>query len=408
MQDFLGRHRHALVELPRDHGKSVQACIRVLWELGRDPGLRVVLACASESLAAQRCRFLRDAVTGNERLRLVFPHLRPGRPWRAGAFTVRRPAEVIGPSVAAVGVGAASTGRRADLLVCDDVVDARALRSRAERERVKCYFHENLMNLLEPGGRCWSLFTPWHRDDLNSALKANPAFALFRRAVGDDLAPVWPERWPRERLEARRQEVGEAAFARGYRLVSVADDEVPIRAEWVKFWTEEAECERVVLSVDPAVSERSGADRSALVALGRTAANEVRVLEAVARRVATPALVELIGELDRRWRPEVILFESNAAFAGVRDLLVRHAGFGPKIKSVVQTRDKVSRAHALSVPVQNGCFRLRGRSGSRVHGGQQELFDEMTAFPFAAHDDLLDAAATGAAYLLDRPEPRVW
>jgi hypothetical protein len=32
---------------------------------------------------------------------------------------------------------------------------------------------------------------------------------------------------------------------------------------------------------------------------------------------------------------------------------------------------------------------------------------EMTTFPFAAHDDLLDAAATGAVYLLDRPEPRV-
>src|SRR5205814_2176918 len=123
-----------LVELPRDHGKSVQACVRVLWELGRDPGLRVVLACASdthsvklsdcrggkfpnlpwahrqvrklaattighpyrahvsEALAAQRCRFLRDAVTANERLRLVFPQLRPARQWRANAFTIRRPA----------------------------------------------------------------------------------------------------------------------------------------------------------------------------------------------------------------------------------------------------------------------------------------------------------------------------
>ena len=131
----------------------------------------------------------------NPRLRLVFPHLRPTRPWRADAFTIRRPSEVIGPSVAAVGVGAASTGRRADVLVCDDIVDVRALRSRAERDRVKAFFHENLMNLLEPGGRCWNLFTPWHKDDLNSVLKGNPAFAHFRRAVSDNLEPVWPERW---------------------------------------------------------------------------------------------------------------------------------------------------------------------------------------------------------------------
>lgn len=45
---------------------------------------------------------------------------------------------------------------------------------------------------------------------------------------------------------------------------------------------------------------------------------------------------------------------------------------------------------------------------SRCLAGQQELFDELTTFPFGAHDDLLDAAATGAAYLLDQPDPRVW
>ena len=264
------------------------------------------------------------------------------------------------------------------------------------------------MNLLEPQGRCWNLFTPWHQDDLNRCLKGNPAFALLRRAVGDDLAPVWPERWPRERLQARRQEIGDVAFARGYRLVCVADVEVPIRAAWVRFWTEEAALERVILAVDPAVSQASSADRSALVVLARTAANEVRVLEAVARRVPAPELVHLIEELDRRWRPEVILFESNAAFAGVRDLLQRHTRFGPKIKGVVQTRDKRSRAHALSVPVQNGAFRLQGRTPLHVHAGKQELLDELTTFPFGAHDDLLDAAATGAAYLLDQPDPRVW
>src|SRR5262249_54270866 len=149
-------------------------------------------------------------------------------------FTVRRPADVIGPSVTALGVGAVSTGTRADLLLCDDVVDVKALRSRADRERGKTCFHENLMNLLEPGGRCWGLFTPWHRDDLNAELKKNAAFALYRRPVGDGLEPVWPEKWPAERLAERRREIGAAAFARAYRLVDVPDEEVPVRAAWVR------------------------------------------------------------------------------------------------------------------------------------------------------------------------------
>src|SRR5438445_7001954 len=469
LQAFLDRHRLALIELPRDHGKSVQICIRILWELGRDPSLRVKIVCASDAVAAERCRFLRNAIAQNECVRLAFPELRPGRPWGATRFTIRRPADVIGPSVTAIGVGSVSTGSRADILVCDDIVDVKALRSRADRERVKAFFHENLMNLLEPDGRFWGLFTPWHKDDLNSDLKQNPAYALFRRAVEpesgeqraesleqtgegqtgpgsprstlrsplDDWQPVWPEKWPAERLAARRREIGAAAFARAYRLVCVPDDEVPIKAAWVQFWesrelrAESTEpraktaeqgagagsllstlrsplYEEIILSVDPAVSTKTTADQTALVTLGRTENNEIHCLESCARRVSAPDLVNLIDDADRRWQPDVILFESNAAFAGIKDLLMRHARFGTKIKPVVQTRDKMSRVHAFSVGVENGSFRLRGADPTHVHPGQQALFDEVTTFPFGEHDDLLDAAATGTAYLLDRPEPRVW
>jgi hypothetical protein len=463
LQQFLTDHPRALVELPRDHGKSFQVCGRILWELGRNPALRVKVVCATEAVAGERSRFLRDAIANNPRVRWVFPHLKPGRPWAAEAFAVARPAEVIGPSVAAFGIGAGSTGTRADLLVCDDVVDVRSLHSRAERDRVADYFANNLMNLLEPDGRFWGLFTPWHLDDLNARLKRNPAYALFREAVGPDFEPVWAEKWPPEKLRARKDEIGSASFARGYRLVPIADEDTPIRPAWVRFWHEPAECDMVILAVDPAVSSATSADRSALVVLGRVSANperergggaieefgrdnrikqdsnqscescypvetsatggrtpsltlgvrpatEIRVLACTARRVAAPELVALIEAFDREWNPAVILFETNGAFRGLRDLLGRVARFGPKLKSVTQTADKAARVAAFSVAVENGAFRLKGAGPRQAEAdpAQRELWEEMTTFPFADHDDLVDAAAMGCAYLLDRREPRVW
>lgn len=407
LQDFLTRHPKALVELPRDHGKSFQVCGRILWELGKNPALRVKVVCATDAVAAERARFLRDAVRSNQYLRAVFPDLRPGRPWAADAFAVRRPADLIGPTVAAFGVGAGSTGTRADLLVCDDIVDVRALHSKADRDRVADDFRNNLLNLLEPDGRFWGLCTPWHADDLNARLKRERAFALFRRAVGDDLQPVWAEKWPAEKLAERRAEVGAAAFARGYRLVPVAPDDTPIRPEWVRYWTEPGPVDGTVLSVDPAVSAKATADASALVVLGRRGAT-VDVLAAVARRVPAPGLVALIDEVDRQWTPDLILFETNAAFEGIKDLLVAHARFGPRVRGVTQSKDKAVRAAALGVAVEAGLVRLKGDGAGGVDPGQAGLRDEMVSFPAGEHDDLLDAAATGAAYLLARREPRAW
>ena len=258
----------------------MQVCARVLWELGHDPSLRVKFICATDALAAERSRFLRDAISDNPAIQLVFPELKPATPWSVEAFTVQRPASVIGPSVAAFGIGAGSTGARADLLICDDIVDVRSLHSRADRERVKADFHNNLMNLLEPDGRFWGLCTPWHNDDLNAHLKRNPAFATFRRAIDTALSPIWPEKWPTRLLKERRNEIGEASFARGYRLVAIEEGELTILPEWVQTWSSDKNVTQdntlshrdrrhdSQLAIDPAVSSKEKADASALVLLG--------------------------------------------------------------------------------------------------------------------------------------------
>ncbi|MDW8242463.1 MAG: hypothetical protein RMJ88_04555 [Thermogemmata sp.] len=419
IHEFLSCYTHALVALPRDHGKTTQVCGRLVWELGRQQHLRVKVVCATQAIAMERGRLIRDWLE-RERpaLESIFPQLRPGQPWQAWAFSVARSEEVLGPSVSVVGLGSGSTGTRADLLICDDIVDVRALHSRRIREWVISYFHENLLNLLEPEGRCWLLFTPWHRDDLGARLQKNVMYGLLRRAVTRTLEPVWPQRWGTSRLQARRLEIGTTAFARGYRLVPIAEGETLIRPEWVRFWHQPATPQQVILAVDPAVSTASSADRSALVVLARVDCGdpclpwsegvEIRVLACTARRVDTPQLVLLLQSWYQQWQPAVVLFESNAAFAGLRDLLARHTLFGSRLKSVVQTADKYSRLAAFSVMVENGVFRLQGDGQGQPHPAQRELYDEMTIFPCGEHDDLLDAAAMGCAYLLERREPRCW
>lgn len=406
LQAFLTQHPKAIVELPRDHGKSTQVCMRVLWELGRDAGLRIKIICASEALAAERSRFIREAIEQNLWVRLVFPHLLPDHPWGDVRFSVVRPGRVIGPSVMAVGIGGASTGSRADLLICDDIVDVRSVSSRAERDRVKQLFRDNLMNLLEPEGRFWGLCTPWHRDDLNAELKRNTAYGLFHRSIDEHDTPIWPERWPTAALKQRQAEIGAVSYARGYRLLPLAEQELFIRPEMIHFWQVTEPADRLIIAIDPAVATHAQADATGIVILAQVK-HEVHCRHATRQRINVPTLMEQLAQMTHDWQPDAIIFEANAAFRGIADVMVRHTSFGNRLQTVTHHRDKASRIAAFSVPVQNGLFKLHGESG-QVPPSQQALFDEMTTFPVAEHDDLLDAAAFGTEWLMKSQAPRVF
>jgi predicted phage terminase large subunit-like protein len=199
----------------------------------------------------------------------------------------------------------------------------------------------------------------------------------------------------------------------------LTEDLVKIKPQWVQFWSDptpsplggegrgEGQEVRTVLAIDPAVTVKESADASALVVLQLTADKQIRCREAKAVRLLAPDLLVLIEQMERRWNPEAILFESNAGFKGMKDLLVRHASFGPKVKGITQSGNKGSRVIAFSIAVENGSFLLMGKGGV-VDASQRELFDEMTLFPTGEHDDLLDAAAMGTEYLLATREPRIW
>lgn len=68
-----------------------------------------------------------------------------------------------------IGIGGSLTGKHADLLITDDIVNLKDRISRAERERTKSIYQE-LQNIRNPGGRIINTGTPWHKDDAFSLM----------------------------------------------------------------------------------------------------------------------------------------------------------------------------------------------------------------------------------------------
>lgn len=111
-----------------------------------------------------------------------------------------------------IGIGGSLTGKHADIIITDDIVNLKDRVSRAERERTKAVYQE-LINVLNRGGRMINTGTPWHKED---------AFMLMPK----------PEKWDWratglisvEQAEALKQKMAPSLFAANYELVHIASE----------------------------------------------------------------------------------------------------------------------------------------------------------------------------------------
>ena len=113
-----------------------------------------------------------------------------------------------------IGIGGSLTGKHADIIITDDIVNLRDRLSRAERDRTKAIYQE-LQNIRNPGGRIINTGTPWHPED---------AFELMPE----------PEQWPwdktglmtREQYDEIAKVTTPSLLAANYQLRHIPSDDV--------------------------------------------------------------------------------------------------------------------------------------------------------------------------------------
>ena len=111
-----------------------------------------------------------------------------------------------------IGTGGSITGKHADLIVCDDVVNLLDRQSRAERERTKSIVQE-FRNVVTREGRIVFIGTPWHVDDAFSIVAAPERFDCYSTGI------ITPEK-----LEKLRKSMAPSLFAANYELKHIASE----------------------------------------------------------------------------------------------------------------------------------------------------------------------------------------
>ena len=112
------------------------------------------------------------------------------------------------------GCGGSLTGKHANLIVCDDVVNLQDRISKAEREKTKAIVRE-LRNIVTRDGRIVFIGTPWHKEDAFSLVAAPERYDCYSTGLISE-----------EKLKNLREAMTASLFAANYELRHIASDDV--------------------------------------------------------------------------------------------------------------------------------------------------------------------------------------
>ena len=273
LQDIFDTHRRAVILYPVGFGKTTQIIMRILWELGRDPTLRIVVVSSKGPQAEKVVQAVNREMCTNPRVMAVFPDLKPALgavrksvdTWRGSALRVHgAPASQKDPSVAAYGIDGKISGSRVDLAFSDNICDFENTSSKHQRNKMLDRFTKEVMTRLIPKtGRCYITDTAWARDDMPHELMLRPAWhdVVFDATVNPfGKGVLWEERFPEKELDAIKGEIGTLAFDLTYRNIPMSDSMAIFKQSHIDQW--EGTCEwregyigdkRVITGVDLAV-----------------------------------------------------------------------------------------------------------------------------------------------------------
>ena len=116
--------------------------------------------------------------------------------------------------ITAMGIKSSLTGKHYDRIYTDDIVNLEDRKSRAEREATKMAYQE-LVNLLNKGGRLYNTGTPWHKEDAFTLMPEPKRYDCYTTGIMSD-----------EEIQKKRDSMLPSLFSANYELKHIAGEDV--------------------------------------------------------------------------------------------------------------------------------------------------------------------------------------
>jgi len=156
------------------------------------------------------------------------------------------------PQLIGTGSKSSLTGKHADLVITDDIINVDDRISKAHRERTKMVYQE-LQNIKNRGGRIINTGTPWHKEDAFTLMPNITIYDCYSTGLIDDIT-----------LQQIRDAMTSSLFAANYELKHIADKDALFNNSQVDDGTRTENIYNGVCHID---ASYSGADGTAFTIL---------------------------------------------------------------------------------------------------------------------------------------------
>ena len=391
-----GKLKRLIINMPPRHSKSEFASFLMpALFLARNPKLKIIQATHNTELAVRFGRKVRDLID-DPQYKDIFPDTNLKEDNKgAGKWQTDKGGEYF-----AAGVGAAVTGRGADLFVIDDPHSEQDALSESAFDNAYEWYTSGPRQRLQPGGAIIIVMTRWGKKDLTGRLLAAQGSDIMADqwevvefpAILPSDKPLWPEFWEKDALLSIKASLPVQKWNAQWQQTPTSSDSAIIKREWWQPWEKKEipPVKYIIQSYDTAFSKKESADYSAITTWGvfepeEGGSDNLILLDARRGRWNFPELKEVAYEEHEYWEPDMVVVEAKATGTPLIDELrlrgIPALGFSPG-----KGRDKVTRMHMVAPLFEAGVVWAPNDKKFA-----DEVIEEVVSFPNGDHDDFCDS-----------------
>lgn len=301
-----------------------------------------------------------------------------------------------------------------NVLVYDDVVTRESVNT-PDMVRKTTEAWELSLNLGDNNPRTRMIGTRYsYQDTYHHVIKRGALKPRLHPATVDGTLNGEPVLLTRAELETKIQNMGPYTASAQLMQNPTADSANTISREWLLYYQncDNWQSMNRALLVDPANSKKRSSDYTAMAVMAKAEDGNLYLLDAVRDRLNLTERAQLVMQLHRKWRPQVVGYEAYGVQADVTYIqqVQERENYRFPIVEVGGKVGKTDRINRLIPYLSAGRLYLPATLWRTLHDGRtvdvvSELVEqEMLGWPFPVHDDLLDAMSRIEDVSLNWPE----